>query len=212
MNLRIQSNGLAELKTFLETMLLADGLTANTDTSKYTSVPDVHGLLDELQIGETSIIINGEIYPFKKNTWNYLIAKVIKKDTEFIRKELNISPPKNKQIKVRDLLHYKSANLRHDKYTPNYFADSLYSSVNNSALENIGKDRVTTYTKDKKYNILHTITLVDDFNSIHALERLQNLLGSSFVGVRVRVIHVGDFSSAWAQLQDSLSKTIRQAL
>lgn len=204
--LKNSTNGLAELKTFLETMLLADGLTANTDTSKYTSVPDVHGLLDELQIGETSIIINGEIYPFKKNTWNYLIAKVIKKDTEFIRKELNISPPKNKQIKVRDLLHYKSANLRHDKYTPNYFADSLYSSVNNSALENIGKDRVTTYTKDKKYNILHTITLVDDFNSIHALERLQNLLGSSFVGVRVRVIHVGDFSSAWAQLQDSLSK------
>ena len=203
--LKNSTNGLAELKTFLETMLLADGLTANTDASKYSPVPDVHGLLDELQIGETSIIINGEAYPFKKNTWNYLIAKVIKKDTEFIRKELSVSSPKNKQVKVRDLLHYKSANLRHNKYTPNYFADSLYSTVNNTALENIGKDRVTTYTKDKRYNILHTITLVDDFNSIHALERLQNLLGSSFVGVRVRVIHLGDLSNAWTQLQHSFS-------
>ncbi|EJS41522.1 kre5p [Saccharomyces arboricola H-6] len=199
-------NGPAELKTFLETMLLADELTANTENSKYESVPDVHSLLSDLQIDETSIIINGEIYPFRKNTWNYLIAKVIKKDTEFLRKELSTSSSKNKQVSVRDLLHYKSANLRHNKYIPNYFADSLYSSVNNTALKSIGQDRIMTYTKDKKYNILHTITLVDDFNSINALERLQNLLGISFVGVRIRVIHVGDVSNSWAQLRDSLSK------
>ncbi|CAI4036615.1 hypothetical protein SMKI_15G4660 [Saccharomyces mikatae IFO 1815] len=204
--LKNSPNGLTELKTFLETMLLSDGLTSNKKASKSTSVPDTPHLLDELQIGETSIIINGEIYPFKKNTWNYLIAKVIKKDTDFIRKELSISSSKNKQISVRDLLHYKSASLRHDKYTPNYFADSLYSSTNNTALKNICSDRITSYTKDEKYNLLHTITLVDDFSSIHALERLMNLLDSSFVGVRVRIIHIGNFSDIWFQLRDSLSQ------
>ncbi|CAI4052341.1 Kre5p SKDI_15G4720 [Saccharomyces kudriavzevii IFO 1802] len=205
--LKSSINGLAELKTFLETSLLADGLIANTDTSNFKSVPDVHHLLDELQIDETSIIVNGEIYPFKKNTWNYLIAKVIKKDTEFIRKELSNSSPKKKQVSVRDLLHYKSANLRHNKYTPNYFADSLYSAVNNTALESIGPNRIMTYIKDEEYNLLHTVTLVDDFNSIYALTRLQNLLNTSFVGVRVRIIHVGGISSVWAQLNDSLSGT-----
>ncbi|QHS76413.1 Kre5p [Saccharomyces paradoxus] len=204
--LKNSTDDLTELKTFLETMLLADGLSANAKFSKHISVPDVFHLLDELQIDETSIIINGEIYPFKKNAWNYLIAKVIKKDTEFIRKELSISSPKNKQTSVRDLLHYKSASLRHNKYTPNYFADSLYSSVNNTVLESICPERIISYTKNEEYNLLHTITLVDDFSSIHALKRLKNLLHISFVGVRMRIIHIGDISDTWLQLRGSFSQ------
>lgn len=204
--LKNSTDNLTELKSFLETMLLADGLSANAKHSKHIPVPDVFHLLDELQIDETSIITNGEIYPFRKNAWNYLIAKVIKKDTEFIRKELSNSSPKNKQISVRDLLHYKSANLRHNKYTPNYFADSVYSSVNNTALESVCSERIAYYTKNEEYNLLHTITLVDDFGSIHALKRLRNLLHTSFVGVRIRIIHVGDISDIWYQLRGSLSQ------
>lgn len=116
------------------------------------------------------------------------------------------SSPKNKQISVRDLLHYKSANLRHNKYTPNYFADSVYSSVNNTALESVCSERIAYYTKNEEYNLLHTITLVDDFGSIHALKRLRNLLHTSFVGVRIRIIHVGDISDIWYQLRGSLSQ------
>lgn len=97
-------------------------------------------------------------------------CKSYQKDTEFIRKELSNFSPKNKQISVRDLLHYKSANLRHNKYTPNYFADSVYSSVNNTALESVCSERIGYYTKNEEYNLLHTITLVDDFGSIHSLK------------------------------------------
>lgn len=55
--LKNSTDNLTELKSFLETMLLADGLSANAKHSKHIPVPDVFHLLDELQIDETSIII-----------------------------------------------------------------------------------------------------------------------------------------------------------
>lgn len=175
----------------------------------YPNAPDVSRLLNELQIFQTSIIINGEVYPFKKNTWHYLIAKIIKKDKALLKKELTkyIDRESTQQnVDVRGILHFKSANCRHTKYTPDYFSDSTYSLINNGELQLID-GRVFEYVKGKDYNLLHTVTLVDDFNTPQALKKLRNLLNTGFIGVRVRLIHKGALpSSNWNNLKKILSK------
>ncbi|CCF58393.1 hypothetical protein KAFR_0E02400 [Kazachstania africana CBS 2517] len=196
----------SELKLFLEEL----GSKEDVIFSDFSNIPNVGKLLKQLQIAETSIIVNGEIYPFKMNTWNYLIAKVIKKDVAFIKQELNEFAARNnvqgdKNVDVRALLHLKSADSRHPKYTPDYFADSVYTKSNDNTLNTIPQN-IIEFSFSEKYNILHTITLYDNFDSQIALKRLKALSKIKFHGIRIRMVHSGDVTSSnWISLKNNLS-------
>lgn len=179
-------------------------------TEKHTNVPDTEALLKSLDIQmTTSIIINGEIYPFKYNSWYYLIAKIIKKDTSFlkneIKKELN-SGKNSKKIDVRGILHLKSSITKNEKYTPNYFSNGIYTTMDTTVLIAY-KQRIIDCMINNNLNILHTITLFDNFGSVEGLQRLKNLLHSKFEGVRVRIFHSGDLSDLiWRKLESDINK------
>lgn len=169
------------------------------------NIPNVREITDDLQIFDNSIIINGEIYPFLENNWRYLVTKVTKKDVAIMQKLLQAYGPsmkkKNMKINVRDLLHSKSTNYRNSKLTPNYFIDSDYTIVNNTALLDIN-DRIFEFVSDNKYNVLHTISLVGDIDSNDMLENLKNLLPVNLNGVRYRLINTGDITSVqWKKLK-----------
>ncbi|SMN20735.1 similar to Saccharomyces cerevisiae YOR336W KRE5 Protein required for beta-1,6 glucan biosynthesis [Maudiozyma saulgeensis] len=198
-----------ELSKFLE-MLQEKGTNLKFKDPTLASVmkmPNYAKQVRDLQIYETSLIVNGEVYPFRRNTWNYLISNVVKKDADFIRQQLNAQSSRQDKsssgfVDVRGILHLKSASSRHLKYMPEYYADALYSSEVLEALSEIEQDRVITYTFDHNYNVLHTITVVDDFDLNDTIRRVYNLLKTKFKGVRVRLIHTGDIKSAqWKNLK-----------
>lgn len=202
----LKDRDLLELEDFLSDMLVG----GSKITSDYVDIPDVSKLLRNLQIYETSIIINGEIYPFRKNTWHYLIAKTIKKDVRYLKRELKRHLRREGDkvqpiIDVRGVLHLKSSEARHMKYTPDYFADSTYTTLDNTAMQ-AWDERILEYFKGEEYNILHTVTLVDDFNTLQALKRLHNLVGIKFVGVKFRIIHSGVLGATWNTLKKISSK------
>ncbi|CDF90600.1 ZYBA0S07-04808g1_1 [Zygosaccharomyces bailii CLIB 213] len=203
----LRDKDLLLLEDFLKDLPIGRGRIS----ADYQNTPDTAKLLRNLQIDQTSIIINGEIYPFRKNTWHYLVAKTIKKDTGFLKRELSkyIKHDEGKvrpMIDVRGILHLKSSETRHKKYTPDYFADSTYTAMDNTVLD-VWNDRLCEYFKGKEYNVLHTITIVDDFNTVQALKRLYNLVHVKFVGIRFRAIHTGILSSTWNKVKDSSSKS-----
>lgn len=183
---QLKHKDLSELAEFLES------IPQNFITSRYEGTPDYLSVVERLQIRETSIIINGNIYPFKKNTWHYLIAKTIKKDRAYLKAELAKILPSGQDptenIDIRGILHSRSASTRHQKYTPDYFADASYTSLDSAILETIA-DSVVEIVKGEEYATLHTVTLVDDFNTPIALKRLKNLLSTTFFGVRIRIIN-----------------------
>lgn len=197
-----------ELMKFLE-KLQEKGNNLNFKEPTLNSImkmPNYAKQVRDLQIYETSLIVNGEIYPFRPNTFNYLISNVIKKDADFIRQQLNSKASRNGKpssgsVDVRGMLHLKSACSRHLKYMPEYYADALYSSENLEILEQIDPQRILTFTFDHNLNVLHTITLVDDFECKDTLRRLRNILKTKFKGIRIRLIHTGDIKSRnWKDL------------
>lgn len=196
---------LTDLAEFLE------DIPARYIGTRYQGTPDHASVVEKLQIRETSIIINGEIYPFRKNTWHYLIAKTIKKDKSYLKGELAkimASDPKSvKNMNVRDILHAKSANSRHEKYTPDYFSDASYTPLNNAALKAVG-DSVIEKIKGDNYIVLHTITLVDDFSTSAALKRLKNILNTTFFGVRIRLINSGPLDKTrWRDIKRAVKRS-----
>ncbi|CCE64479.1 hypothetical protein TPHA_0H02760 [Tetrapisispora phaffii CBS 4417] len=169
--------------------------------SDFDDVPNVAELLNELQIFGTSIIINGEIYPFKSNTWHYLLTKVIKKDVNLLKRELT-KYKGQKKVDVRGILHLKSATGRHFKYTPDYFSDATYTSMNSFELDSLDVG-IIDFIPIEEYNVLHTISLVDDFENEISLERLHNILKVGFSGIRIRLINTNTNikSKTWKSLQ-----------
>lgn len=174
-------------------------------------IPNVNKMLESLDIqNTTSVSINGELYPFKNNAWYYLIAKVVKKDTAILKAEIKneLNSGKNpKKIDVRGLLHLKSAISKNDKYTPNYFSNALYTSMNDQVLSDL-EGRTIDYTLNENLNILHTVSVYDDFNSLEGLKRLKNLQKIGFEGVRLRIIHNGDLiHSTWKKLKSTIENS-----
>lgn len=202
-------NNLDSLVTFLED--ISNGIIDDSlFTENHKNIPDTKSLLKSLDIQmTTSIIINGEVYPFKYNSWYYLIAKVIKKDTAFlkneIKKELN-SGKNRKNIDVRGILHLKSSITKNEKYTPNYFSNGIYTTMDNTILV-AHEQRIIDCMINNNLNVLHTITLFDDFGTVEGLQRLNNLLHTKFEGVRIRIFHSGDLSnSIWKKLKSDINK------
>lgn len=189
--------------------------------SSVMKMPNYEKQVGDLQIHETTLIVNGEIYPFRPNTFNYLISNVMKKDVDFIRQQLNTKAsrkgkPSSGSVDVRGILHLKSASSRHLKYMPEYYADALYSSENLETLEQIDPERILAYTFDRNLNVLHTITLVDDFECNDAVRRLKNIMKTQFKGIRIRLIHTGDKKSEnWKalnklQLKEDVMKLLKK--
>ncbi|GMM59094.1 hypothetical protein DAKH74_057110 [Maudiozyma humilis] len=214
-----------ELPKFLELLQEKGSNVAFKDPTlnAIMNTPDYARQARNLQLVETSLIVNGEIYPFRANTWNYLISNVLKRDLEHIRKELNMQAARSGQqstgfVDVRGILHLKSTTSRHLKYLPEYYADALYSTVDLDALMQFDAGRVVSYSFDTKYNVLHTVTLVGDFGKRDSLKRFGNLLKSKFNGIRIRLIHTGDVScKTWKSLsqvstKDALMTAVKDSL
>ncbi|SCW01389.1 LAFE_0D11496g1_1 [Lachancea fermentati] len=175
----------------------------DTVESDFYDIPPVSSILSEnLKVYNSSIIINGEIYPFKANNWNYLVAKVVKRDVSFLKTELR-KIRQSAEVKVRNLLHSKSFTARNQKFLPDYFQEGTYFRIDVKPLNQLG-ERLIRVRDDSEYNLLHTVTLVDDFLSESALERLLNLLESKLLGVRLRVIHRGALSGQWPKLRQHI--------
>lgn len=167
--------------------------------SNFKKLPDYDHVRKELSINSTSIIINGNIFPFRKNTWNYLVSHVMKKDVTYIKEELGkLNKQTADDVDIRGLLHLKSLSKRNTKFIKDYFIEAAYTRVNESFLKEIS-NRVIQNINDTGHNIIHTITLIDDFNTENALIRLKNIVGVKFNGLKFRVIHTGDIgsSSCW---------------
>lgn len=162
-----------------------------TIVSSFKEIPDYRNVLKELSIDETSIIINGNIFKFKSNSWNYLLAMTIKRDVKQVKDELHKMSSYKKDLDVRKLLHSKSLPKRNKKFTTTYFEEATYTRINNTALE-LFKDRVLEQEKYSGYNLLHTITLIDDFNTKSAIDRLHAIVKNKFSGVKFRIIHTGE--------------------
>lgn len=207
---------LEKLTDFLKELGSGEKVNVN-DFDPGLKLPKITKLLKMLDIKKSNdstkisphIGINGEIYPFKKNMWHYLVAKIIKKDTEnlklIITNQLKTKDKKElSKIKVRDILHLKSFILRNSKYIPDYFSSAIYTVVNNNVLAKFNK-RIVEFAMNSDYNILHTVTLYDDFNTLNALKRLKRLQATKFAGVRIRIFHNGDLSNnIWKKLVTAL--------
>ncbi|EDO15793.1 hypothetical protein Kpol_1040p6 [Vanderwaltozyma polyspora DSM 70294] len=205
----LKESGIKHLIEFLNALLKNENDEINDKDllfSDYEDVPSIDKFLEDMEIYENSVIINGEIYPFKSNTWNYLIAKIIKKDVTLLKRELSRQKGQ-KDVKVRGLLHLKSGVNRNSRYLPDYFADSVYTYMNNGILENI-RENLIEYIPNKEFNVLHTITLADDFNQLEALNRLESLINISYGGIKIRLINLFDDKSGnWGKLKDAFLKS-----
>ena len=217
---QLQKIDLEELQYFLKQV---DARGYDVDLGQFSylilkKLPDYNNVLKKLQIYQTSIAIDGEIHPFKRNTWNYIIAKVVKRDTAYIKSELKMLGSKrlNEGANIRNLLHLRSQSSRHIKYLPEYLGDTLYSTMHNDeALTEIRDTNIIEYTTSQEQLLLHTVTLVDNFDTYVGLRRLQNLVKLKFSGVRIRFIHTGVVSSTnWEALQNSVDdrKEFRQVI
>ncbi|KAL3236615.1 Kre5p [Nakaseomyces bracarensis] len=185
----------SEIVLYLTDLLENDGKGSG---SRFKNLPDYKNVLKELSINETSIIINGDVFRFKGNTWNYLLALTIKRDVQLVKDELTKMGKYSNDLDIRELLHTKSLPKRNTKFTTDYFEEATYTRVNNSVLD-FFKDRILEQEKKTGHNILHTITLVDDFNTEVAIKRLNVISKNKFSGVKLRIIHTGDISkkSCW---------------
>lgn len=194
---RHKESGIAEVKNYLRLLVLGE----RPGSEGAADIPPVKKILQDFSIFNNSLLINGQIHPFKKNTWHYLIASTVKHDVEILKSMAGRFPSTN----VRELLHSKSLITRDSRYIVDYFDDATYTVEQISALDDLEK-RVTVYQKGEAKKLYHTITLVDDFESKPALERLKNLLQIKFNGVRIRLLHIGETFSLYEELQRSLNE------
>ncbi|KAH3902866.1 uncharacterized protein SCODWIG_00664 [Saccharomycodes ludwigii] len=199
---RHKSDDLEELIDFFQNIHVnKKKFSANT-----TLCEELDVFLQNVAINGNSFIINGEIYPFRQNSWNYLVNKVIVKDTTFLRKEIKryLHQSLDEVVTARKLLHSDSQPFkRRDlKYTPDYFGDSTYTTENVKAITGL-QGRILVIVPNLEYNILNTLTLVDNFDSCESWKFLCNFLNLKLYGIRIRLIHNGSTKSKyWKQLLD----------
>ncbi|AGO12027.1 AaceriADR364Wp [[Ashbya] aceris (nom. inval.)] len=194
---RSKESGLANVKNYLRLLVLGE----RPESEDSVEIPPVKKILEDFSIFNNSLLINGQIHPFKKNTWHYLIASTLKHDVEILKSMVGRFPSPN----VRELLHSKSLTTRDSRYIVDYFDDATYTVEKISALAELAQ-RVTVYEKGEPKQLYHTVTLVDDFESKPALQRLKNLLQVKFNAIRIRLIHIGVSSTSYGALQSSLTE------
>ncbi|SCU82140.1 LAFA_0C09296g1_1 [Lachancea sp. 'fantastica'] len=197
----LKSGNLKDLAKYLQELSVGSGL----KSSEFENIPPVLDILEsKLKLKNSSIIVNGEVYPFKSNLWNYMIAKVIKKDVSYIKDELRRINAAD-VLTAREILHRRSFTERNLKLAPDYFEDATYYVTNVTALKLLGT-RLVEFTKSTDHNMLHTITIVDDFDTPLGLKRLLNATKIGLLGVRIRAIHTGAESKQWLKMRVLLEK------
>ncbi|AMD21055.1 HEL226Wp [Eremothecium sinecaudum] len=186
----LKDEGLDSLKEFLQKF----DPTQKIPEIEGNQLPPVSEILHNFGIKQNSVIVNGQIHPFTKNTWHYKVANIVKNDVNFVTSALK----RVKDTKAREILHFHSLTARHPEYVTDYFEDNLYTIINGSVLDQI-ESRVL-YLNKPSDALLHTITVVDDFNTGSAIEKIINLLSIKFTGVRVRLVHRGEELENWENL------------
>lgn len=172
----------------------------------------VEKLLDKMNIEKREgLIVNGEIFPFRSNTWNYYISTVMNKDIQFIKSYLetilrNGDELDHSEIKLRDILHSESFPLieRDLTMTPDYFGDSMISRTNYDFILELRKlGNVFEFSKNNEYEIIHSLTLVADFSDYKEWRNVYNLLQNELYGMKIRLITLSDPENKnWLKLQD----------
>ncbi|SCU84591.1 LANO_0C01816g1_1 [Lachancea nothofagi CBS 11611] len=197
----LKNRDLRSVLEYLNELSISEG----ARESEFENIPPVLEILgSKLMIKSSSIIVNGEIYPFKSNLWNYIIAKVLKKDVSYIKDELRRINAVG-VLNAREILHRRSFTERNSKYLPDYFEDASYFVSDVNTLKALGK-RTIEVSRAESHNLLHTITIVDDFNTAFGLDRLINLMKIELLGVRLRAIHTGPNGKQWDRVRQFVSK------
>ncbi|KAL6939733.1 hypothetical protein ACO0RG_003578 [Hanseniaspora osmophila] len=177
--------------------------------------PVVSSILSTIQlmkITENSIMVNGQLFGFRENVWQYLISTIIKEDVGFLKSALPVVMKdwEEQGHSMRKLLYAEAQAFvsRDLVLTPNIHGDSTYSIENLDGLEEIiGQGRVFEYVKSDVYNVVHTLSVIDDFENPSAWDSLSSILNLHLYGVKLRLIHNGGESKNWNALKSLLSKT-----
>ena len=173
-------------------------------------------LLENMNFTENeALIVNGEIFPYRENTWNYYITSVMNKDIQFIKTFLQNMEYRGESIdddnlKLRDVLFSESFSFveRDLTLTPDYFGDAMVTRTNyDYILELRDLGHVFEITKDTEYEIIHTITLVADFSNVNEWKNIYTLLQNNLFGVKIRLVTLTDpTNKQWLKLQEVIYK------
>ncbi|KAL6927399.1 hypothetical protein ACO0SA_003697 [Hanseniaspora valbyensis] len=172
----------------------------------------IHTLINKMNIEDPeALIVNGEIFPFRSNSWNYYITTVMNKDIQFIKSYLrtllnNGEVLDHDETKLRDILYSESFPFveRDLTLTPDYFGDSAITRTNyDFILEFRELGTVFEFTKNTEYEIIHALTLVADFSDISEWKNIYNLMQNELYGMKIRLITLTDPKDKnWLKLQD----------
>lgn len=201
-HLKAKKRGIRKIKNYLSDISTkSKDIKSETETIQ-TDLPDIKGILKKFSINETSIIVNGIITPFRKNTWHYYITTIIKHDVALLKNELKKHSPRN-AISLRGILHLNSLTDRDSQYMPDHFEDVTFTRMNNTILSQL-TERIVEYVADTRYNSLHTISIIHDFSTSQGLKTIQNLIAVSYKGIKLRLIHSGSLDKKWIKLQQQI--------
>lgn len=187
---------------------------AKYDTKAKELKSNIDKLLEDMNFTDNeALIVNGEIFPFRENTWNYYITSVLNKDIQFIKTffqnmEYRGESFGNDTHKLRDVLFSESfAFIERDlTLTPDYFGDAMVTRTNyDYILELRDMGHVFEFVKNTQYEIIHTISYVADFSSISQWKNIFNLIQNNLYGVRIRLVTLSSPTDKnWLKLQELL--------
>lgn len=188
-----------------------------TAKAKYDQkAEDLHAniakLLEDMNFTDNeALIVNGEIFPYRENSWNYYITSVMNKDIQFIKTflqnlEYRGESIENGDLKLRDILFSESFSFieRDLTLTPDYFGDAMVTRTNyDYILELRDMGHVFEVTKNTEYEIIHTVTYVADFSNVNEWKNIYTLMQNNLFGVRVRLVTLSDpKNKQWLKLQE----------
>lgn len=184
------------------------------DTKAKELKSNIDKLLENMNFTDNeALIVNGEIFPYRENTWNYYITSVLNKDIQFIKNFFQNMEYKGESFgndthKLRDVLFSESFSFieRDLTLTPDYFGDAMVTRTNyDYILELRDMGHVLEFVKNSQYEIIHTITYVADFSSISEWKNIFNLVQNNLYGVRIRLVTLSDPADKnWIKLQELL--------
>lgn len=186
------------------------------DTKAKELKSNIDKLLEDMNFTDNeALIVNGEIFPYRENTWNYYITSVLNKDIQFIKTFFQNMEYRGESFgsdthKLRDVLFSESFSFieRDLTLTPDYFGDAMVTRTNyDYILELREVGHVFEFIKNTQYEIIHTISYVADFSSISEWKNIYNLVQNNLYGVRIRLVTLSDPTDKnWIKLQELLYK------
>ncbi|XBW38264.1 hypothetical protein QEN19_003853 [Hanseniaspora menglaensis] len=202
----------------LQNLLLDhQSLSVNEDliNKSKTLKADIDSMMTKMNIENyEGLIVNGEIFPFRSNTWNYYISNVFSKDIQLIKSYLqaminNGEFLDHEETKLRDILHSETFPFieRDLTMTPDYFGDAMITRTNYDFILNLRKSGcVFEFSKNNDYEIIHVLTLVGDFSNIEEWRNVYNLMGNNLYGMKIRLITTTDpKNKSWLKFQELLT-------